>query len=120
MAQGDLTKRESRLHTAATSPRHRSRTGRYARTEWPCMGTCLGRTSAEAKTLDQVRALVKMFGEGVVAQHPGQSFTVSVGVAKGSRKPAGFDAANRRNGLGEQTWMKTIDKADRENPGLAA
>jgi fido (protein-threonine AMPylation protein) len=36
MAQGDLTKRESRLHTAATSPRHRSRTGRYARTEWPC------------------------------------------------------------------------------------
>ena len=37
MAQGDLTKRESRLHTAATSPRHRSRTGRYARTEWPCV-----------------------------------------------------------------------------------
>ena len=84
------------------------------------MGTVLGRTRAEAKTVDQIRALVKTFGEGVAAQHPDHSFTVSVGVAKGSRKPAGFDAANKRNGLGEQAWMKTIDKANRENPGLAA
>jgi len=29
---------ESRLHTAATSPRHRSRPSRYGRTEWPCGG----------------------------------------------------------------------------------
>ena len=36
MAQGDLTKLESRLHTAVTSPRNRSRPGRYGRTEWPC------------------------------------------------------------------------------------
>ncbi len=92
----------------------------YTMTVIEVMGTCFGRTRAEARTVDQVRALVKAFGEGVAAQHPGQSFTVSVGVAKGSRKPAGFDAANRRNGLGEQTWMKTIDKADWENPGLAA
>ena len=35
MAQGDLTNVESRLHTAATSPRHRSRPNRYGRTEWP-------------------------------------------------------------------------------------
>ena len=42
MAQGDLTKRESRLHTAATSPRHRSRTGRYARTEWPWLAALPG------------------------------------------------------------------------------
>jgi hypothetical protein len=92
----------------------------YTMTVIEVMGTCLGRSRAEAKTVDQVRALVKTFGEGVAAQHPGQSFTVSVGVAKGSRKPAGFDAANWRNGLGEQTWMKTIDKADRGNSGLAA
>ena len=36
MAQGNLTKREGRLHTAATSPRRHSRPGRYVRTEWPC------------------------------------------------------------------------------------
>ncbi len=90
----------------------------YTATVIEIMGTCLGRTRAEAKALDQVRALVKTFGEGVAAQHPDKSFMVSVGVAKGSRKPAGFDEANKRNGLGEQAWMKTIDKANRENPGL--
>jgi len=36
MAQGDLTKLESRLHTAVTSARRRSRSGHYGRTEWPC------------------------------------------------------------------------------------
>jgi len=92
----------------------------YTVTVIEIMGTCLGRNRAEAKTLDQVRALVKAFGEGIAAQHPGQSFMVSVGVAKGSRKPAGFDAANRRDGLGEQTWMRTIAKVNRGNPGLAA
>jgi len=34
MAQGDLTKLEGRLHTAATSPHRRSRPGHYGRTEW--------------------------------------------------------------------------------------
>ena len=38
MAQGDLTKLESRLHTAVTSPRNRSRPGRYGRTEWSWYG----------------------------------------------------------------------------------
>jgi hypothetical protein len=35
MAEGDLTKLEGRLHTAATSPRRRSRPAHYGRTEWP-------------------------------------------------------------------------------------
>ena len=93
---------------------------RYTMMVIEIMGTCLGRTRTEAKSLDQVRTLVKTFGEGVAANHPGRSFIVSVSVAKGSRKPAGFDAANRRNGLGEEAWMKTIDKADRMDPSLAA
>ncbi len=41
MAQGDLTKLEGRLHTAATSARRRSRPARYGRTEWPCGDTYL-------------------------------------------------------------------------------
>ena len=44
MAQGDLTKREGRLHTAVTSARRRSRPGRYGRTEWPCMAALPERT----------------------------------------------------------------------------
>ena len=100
---------------------HAQETGRpYKMTVIEVMGTCLGRSRAEAKNLDQVRALVRVFGEDVAARHPGVSFMVSVCVAKGSRKPAGFDAANRRNGLGEESWMKTVEKADRTDPGLAA
>jgi len=38
MAQGDLTKLESRLHTAVISPHRRSRPDRYGRTEWPWYG----------------------------------------------------------------------------------
>ena len=45
---------------------------------------------------------------------------VSVSVVKGSRKPNGFDAANSRNGLGQEAWMKTIHKADPIRPGYAA
>ena len=38
---------------------------------------------------------------------------------QGSRKPNG-DAANTRNGHGQETWMKTIDKADPIRPGYPA
>lgn len=92
----------------------------YMMTVIELLGTCLGRGRAEAKNLDQIRALVKTFGEGVAIQHPDRSFMVSVSVAKGSRMPRGFDAANSRNGLGQETWMQTITKADPMNPGLAA
>lgn len=84
------------------------------------LGTALGRTRVEAKTLDQIRAAVQAFGQGVAAQHPGQSFSVSIWIAKGSRKPNGFDAASRSNGLGQEAWMQTITKADPSAAGLAA
>ena len=64
------------------------------------LGTCLGRSDSEAKNLHEIRTRVTCFGQGVAAQHPGQSFTVLVGTAKASRKPNGFDAARFNNGLG--------------------
>ena len=81
--------------------------------------TMFGRVQAEAKTLDEVRARVKSFGSGVAAQHPERSFIVLVGVAKGSRKPSGFDAANRRDGLGQEAWMRTI-APESGHPAIAA
>ena len=72
------------------------------------LGTCLGRGRIEAKNIPEIASLPKTFGESVARQHPEVSFMVSVGVVKGSRKPNGFDAANSRNGLGQETWMKTI------------
>lgn len=102
-------------------PGHHEQTpGRpYTATVIEILGTVLGRTRIEATTLDQIRVAVKAFGQGVAAQHPGTSFMVSASVAKGSRKPNGFDAANRGGGLGQDAWMQTTTKADRLNPGLA-
>ncbi len=74
------------------------------------LGTSLGRIRVEAKTLIEIAGLVKTFGDEVAKQHPEASFMVSISVAKGSRKPNGFDDADRRHQLGHDTWMKTIYK----------
>jgi len=51
MAQRDLTKLEGRLHTAVTSPRRRSRPGRYGRTEWPCIRACVTKRKISGGTM---------------------------------------------------------------------
>ena len=84
------------------------------------LGTCLGRSDSEAKSLDEIRTLVTCFGQGVAAQHPGQSFTVLVGTAKGSRKPNGSDTARFNTGLGQEGWMTTVVMDDRLIPFLGA
>ena len=92
----------------------------YKMTVIELLGACLGRNRIEAKNIPEIASLVKTFGEDVARQHPDVSFTVSVSVVKGSRKPNGFDTANNRNGLGQETWMKPIDKPDPIRPGYAA
>jgi hypothetical protein len=44
----------------------------------------------------------------VAAAHPGRSFQVLVHVARGSRKPNGFDAAERTDTFGAKRWMQTV------------
>ena len=106
---------------SALPAHHEAETGRcYRSTVIEIMGEILGRQQAEAKTLEQVRALVRRFGEDVANRHPERSFIISVGAAKGSRKPAGFDAANRSRELGQEAWVKTITLPDRLEPGAAA
>lgn len=92
----------------------------YTVTVVELLGDVLGRARIEAKTVGEIAAHVRQFGDSVAARLPDTSFMVSVSIARGCRKPRGFDDANRRNGLGQQAWMKTIEKADRSNPGLAA
>ena len=84
------------------------------------LGTCLGRHDSEAKSLDEIRTLVTCFGQSVATQHPGRSFTVLVGTAKGSRKPNGFDTACFNNSLGQESWMATVVVDDRLVPFLDA
>ena len=84
------------------------------------MGERLGHDRGEARSLDQIKALVKGVGERIAEQHSERSFLVLVSVAKGSRKPGGFDAADKRNAFGQDHWMKTIEKRDPLTPGVEA
>ena len=100
---------------------HEQEPGRaYKMTVIELLGACLGRSRTDAKNVAEIAAAVKTFGDEVAKQHPEVSFMVSVSVVKGSRKPNGFDAANSRNGLGQEAWMKTTHKADPIRPGYAA
>ena len=77
------------------------------------------RETVEVRNLDELRPLVKAFGERTVASTGGKSFMVSMTVA-GGRKPSGFDAANRRNGLGEEAFMRAAEAPDYADAGLTA
>ena len=71
--------------------------------------------SLETETLTAVpsvagiRAAIAQFGAQVRAEHPQASFYVSVSLARGHRKPNGFDAASRGNGLGQEDFLRVTD-----------
>ena len=83
------------------------------------LGEPLGRETLPAvPNLSAIRAAVARFGAGVRAEHPGASFYVSVLLAPGQRKPNGFDAASRGNGLGQEDFLHVTD--NRTKPALPA
>ena len=91
----------------------------YKMTVVELLGTVLGRTRIEAKNLPDIAAFVKTFGADVAKQNPEKSFMVSTSVAKGSRKPNGFDDADKRHQLGQEAWMKTVYKGGPANAEAA-
>ena len=58
----------------------------------------------------EIKAAVARFGAKVRAAHPEASFYVSVSLARGSRKPNGYDAASRGNGLGQEAFVRVTDR----------
>ena len=65
---------------------------------------------AAVSTVPDIKAAVARFGAKVRAAHPDASFYVSVRLAKGHRKPNGYDAAARRNGFGQDDFMRVEDR----------
>ena len=75
------------------------------------MGDSLGREILPGtKTVAEIRAAVARFAAKIRAEHPDASFYVSVRLARGDRKPNGYDAASRRNGLGQKNFMHLVDQ----------
>ena len=65
-----------------------------------------------------IRAAVARFGTQVRAEHPKASFYVSVSLARWQRRPNGFDAASRGNGLGQEDFLHVTDH--RTTPAMPA
>lgn len=62
-------------------------------------------TTGAVSTVPDIKAAVACFGAKVRAAHPNASFYISVRLAKGNRKPNGFDAAANRNGFGQDEFL---------------
>ncbi len=83
------------------------------------LGGPLGReTLPVMPNVAAIKAAVARFGAQVRAEHPGASFYVSVLLAAGQRKPNGFDAASRGNGLGQENFFHVTD--NRTKPAVPA
>lgn len=62
-----------------------------------------------ASTVADIKGAVARFGARVRAHHQDTSFYVSVRLAKGCRKPSGYDAASTRNGFGQDDFLHVHD-----------
>lgn len=62
-------------------------------------------TTTTISTVPDIEAAVARFGALARAEHPDASFLVLVRLAKGHRKPNGFDTALRRNGFGQDDFL---------------
>ena len=67
-------------------------------------------TLTAVSTVPDIKAAVARFGAKVRAAHPDASFYVSVRLARGHRKPNGYDDAARRNGFGQDDFMQVEDR----------
>ncbi len=72
-------------------------------------GPSLGREEITICKTQEVAPAVKRFGDRVRSEHPDASFKVIITVAKGNRKPAGFDAARQSGGFGECAFLRVED-----------
>ncbi len=81
----------------------------------PSLGT---ETLPAVSNVAEIKTAVARFGAKMRAAHPEASFYVSVSLAKGSRKPNGYDAASRGNELGQQDFVRITDR--RTDPQVQA
>ena len=110
------------LLTLSALPEHYEQTDgrRFRVTVIEILGENLGHARVEARSVAETARAVKLFGDDIAARRPDRSFSVAVIPLKGSRKFAGFDAADRSDQFGQTAWMKTIrEPAGRPGPGAA-
>ena len=104
------------LSTApATATRERFGTTMSLDLFGPSLGT---ETLPAVSSVAEIKAAVARFGARVRAEHPEASFYVSVRLARGQRKPNGYDASSRGNGFGQEDFIRVTDQ--RAEPAVPA
>ena len=97
--------------TLSTVPGNLTREDCYTSSTVEVFGPSLAtETIAGLSSTADIRAAVARFGAKVRTDHPDASFYVSVRLAKGNRKPNGYDAASHGNGLGQEDFMHVEDR----------
>ena len=97
--------------TLSTVPGKLTREDSYTSKTVELFGPSLAaETLTAVSTVPDIKAAVARFGAKVRAAHPDASFYVSVRLAKGHRKPNGYDAAASRNGFGQDDFMRVEDR----------
>ena len=76
-------------------------------------------TLTAVSTVPDIKAAVARFGAKVRAAHPDASLYVLVRLAKGHRKPNGYDAAASRNGFGQDDFLHVEDRRTRLDTSAA-
>lgn len=71
-----------------------------------CIGGGAPQRRLAAEGLGGITRAVAEFGRDVLAANPGASFDISVSMAKGQRKPRGFDDAEKAGTFGHQAFLR--------------
>ena len=74
---------------------------------------------AVQRTAD-IAPAVRRFGERVRALHPDASFKVLLRIAKGERKPSGYDAAQKTGAFGQDAYMRMTESREATLASLKA
>lgn len=105
------------LITLTAVPGHIEQHAGYSTKTVEIYGRELARTTKPVAT---VRDAVQAFGTAIRERQPGISFAILVGVRRGDRKPHGFDAAQRGNGLGQDDFLLVSNERPEQGDTLAA
>ncbi|MDU7519860.1 MAG: hypothetical protein E7K72_00465 [Roseomonas mucosa] len=74
------------------------------------IGLCIGGGAPQRRLavdgLGGITRAVAEFGRDVLAANPGASFDISVSMAKGQRKPRGFNDADKAGTFGHQAFLR--------------
>jgi hypothetical protein len=63
--------------------------------------------TVHVSSLGEISTAVAHFGKDVLAANPEASFILLVSLAKGQRKPRGFDAADKTRQFGQEAFLRS-------------